>query len=209
MNFLNFFKSANTATTAKSTEETKASDPVTIQDPVQQSSTTSTRIHRVIDVFTNKPIDAAYVYIKKDYEDDGYNDAITLMDVAYMDKGVAKIVNGLRILFRQIRRKYEDALLELQKQKAVFESMFMTSSLSETNSKISLINSHLEELTTLESDLDNNAPDMQNMVDTYKRGFMTGIMAKNGVVTRPVTSPLSTSNIGVGLDATVTTTTIG
>lgn len=163
------------------------------------------RIRQVIDIRTNKPIDAVYVYIKTDYEERGYNDAITLSDVSYMNKGVSKITNELRVLFKQVRLKYDEALKDVENKIALYESMFMTSSLKDAQAKMDLIKSHLDELTQLEKDLDSNAPSMQNMIDSYQRGFMTGIMAKDGVVTKPLSAPLSTANVGNDINSSVTT----
>lgn len=163
------------------------------------------KIRQVIDIRTNKPIDAVYVYIKTDYEERGYNDAITLSDVSYMNKGVSKITNELRVLFKQVRLKYDEALKDVENKIALYESMFMASSLKDAQAKMDLIKSHLDELTQLEKDLDSNAPSMQNMIDSYQRGFMTGIMAKDGVVTKPLSAPLSTANVGNGINSTVTT----
>lgn len=163
------------------------------------------KIRQVIDIRTNKPIDAVYVYIKTDYEQRGYNDAITLSDVAYMNKGINKITNELRVLFKQVRLKYDEALKDVENKIALYESMFMASSLKDAQAKLDLIKSHLNELTQLEKDLDDNAPSMQNMIDSYQRGFMTGIMAKDGVITKPLSAPLSTASVGGDINSSVTT----
>lgn len=168
-------------------EETKPSVevPAIMTNPVN--------VRRVIDVMSNKPIDAAYIYIRTDYYNRGYNDAIILADVQFMQKGIDKIKNELRVLFQQIRLKYEDAARECENKIKLYETLFMSTSQQGEQSRLALIKSHLAVLDKMGNDLDSGAPSMQNMIDTYTRGFMTGIMAKNGVVNTPLTAPLASS----------------
>ena len=62
------------------------------------------------------PIDAIYAYIQDDYEQEGYSDAMCNADMAYKESKKEIIKNGLKMLFEQVRLRYESDIRDINVQ---------------------------------------------------------------------------------------------
>lgn len=65
---------------------------------------------RIIRYGTGMPIDIIYSYLKEDYEQRGYDDAICNPDVSYKKMNLSIIQSNLEIKFKQVILKYENEL---------------------------------------------------------------------------------------------------
>ena len=72
---------------------------------------------------TGMPIDVIYNYIHKNFEDDGYQDALVNQDIAYRDTRISIIRNDLEMLFNRIKLCY-NITNQLYTQSAVFKIFF-------------------------------------------------------------------------------------
>ena len=124
------------------------------------------------------PIEKIYEYIMCDNENLGFCDAMSLSEVTYMEKRVVMINNKLRVLFDKVSLEYQNAILNQETKVQQFRDMCLTSLEKEAVSKLQLLKTHVAKVDKLRADLDNNDDKMQNMVESYKRGFMKGIVEK-------------------------------
>lgn len=81
--------------------EIKREDFVDDSEPILESNAMT------IKYGTGMPIDAIYAYIQDDYEQEGYSDAMCNADMAYKESKKEIIKNGLKMLFEQVRLRYE------------------------------------------------------------------------------------------------------
>ena len=65
---------------------------------------------------TGMPIDAVYAYVEKDYEQEGYDDAICNPDSSYKESRKVIIRSGLNRRFEQVRLRYKNDLREIDVQ---------------------------------------------------------------------------------------------
>lgn len=128
---------------------------------------------------TKMPIDAIYAYINKDFEQQGYDDAMCNINSAYKDSGVSIIKNGLKRLFKQVRLRYKSDLREIEVQIGIVEQQGLTDTAESLKARKETFLEHMDEMERMEKSLDNNEPQMLSMVDSYERGFLRGLAAKS------------------------------
>ena len=73
---------------------------------------------------TGMPIDVIYAYIGKDYEPDGYEDALVNSSVEYCKTKENIILNRLQQLFRQVSLTYKGEIRNLEVQIQNSKSLF-------------------------------------------------------------------------------------
>ena len=126
---------------------------------------------------TGMPIDVIFNFIHKNFEEDGFQDALVNCDITYRDAKEKIIRNDLEMLFKRIILKYKsdirivDARIEnAQKALALAAAADMVA-LRETYEE------HLSEIQEMQQRLEANDPKMTTMIESYRRGFLKGIAA--------------------------------
>lgn len=132
-----------------------------------------------VDCGTNYPIDVIYSFINKDFEEKGYNDAMCNLDASYLQTGKDQIRNELISMFNQIKLKYKGQIAQLNTQIALNKSLLLLDMADKMQCIVDTFAMHMEEIDTMEQRLNNNDPDMLNMVFSYERGFKRGAAAKS------------------------------
>ena len=133
---------------------------------------------------TGRPIDAIYAFITRDFEDEGYNDALINNDKSYRDTKEALLRNNLKLRFQQVKVRYQDDIRKLKVQVQIAEESMVVSSAAQLKATIETFQSHLAEIARMEEDLERNDPKMTQMIESYKRGFLKGIAAQTYDVTQ-------------------------
>ena len=132
---------------------------------------------------TGCPIDAIYAFITRDFEDEGYNDALVNNDKSYRDTKETLLRNNLKLRFQQVKVRYQDDIRKLKVQVQIAEESMVVSSAAQLRALIETFQSHLAEIARMEEDLERNDPKMTQMIESYKRGFLKGIAAQTYDVT--------------------------
>lgn len=127
---------------------------------------------------TGEPIDVIYNFIHKNLEDKGYNDALANSNISYMNDEVEIIREDLKMLFRRITLRYNDLCTKMDVNIQVADEAFLSTTVAELKARKRIYTEHLDEIKEMEEMLDNNDPKVQNMIKTYRRGFLKGIAAK-------------------------------
>lgn len=127
---------------------------------------------------TGEPIDVIYNFIHKNLEDKGYNDALDDSNISYMNDEVEIIREDLKMLFRRITLRYNDLCTKMDVNIQVADEAFLSTTVAELKARKRIYTEHLDEIKEMEEMLDNDDPKVQNMIKTYRRGFLKGIAAK-------------------------------
>lgn len=121
------------------------------------------------------PIDIIYGFLKEDYENKAYNDAITSPDQSYKEKNLAIIRSSLEVKFKQVTLKYEDMLRDIDFHIKTRELAGLTDIVDLMKSKRTSYVSHLDEIKKMKIDLDNNELYMMGIFKSYEVGFTRGL----------------------------------
>ena len=116
---------------------------------------------------TGLPIDVIYNFIHKNYEEEGYQDALINQDVTYRDAKINIILNDLNMLFKRITLRYKTDIRRVQ---VMIENNRQAFALAAASDLEAL----LEEISKMEGLLAANDPKMMTMIESYRRGFLKG-----------------------------------
>lgn len=126
---------------------------------------------------TGMPIDVIFNFIHKNFEEEGFQDALVNCDITYRDAKEKIIRNDLEMLFKRIILKYKSDIRMMnvkidnaQKALALAAACDMAA-LRETYEE------HLDEIHEMQRQLEANDPKMTTMIESYRRGFLKGIAA--------------------------------
>lgn len=186
MGLFNFFKKSNQVNNAEvvglpnaednSKEippEIKREDFADDSEPNPESNTIT------IKYGTGMPVDAIYAYIQDDYEQEGYGDAMCNADMAYKESKKEIIKNGLKMLFEQVRLRYESDIRDINVQIDIADIQGLTASSMSLKARRDTYNEHPEKINDMELSLDGEDKKMMNMTASYERGFLKGAAAKS------------------------------
>lgn len=126
---------------------------------------------------TGMPIDVIFHYIHKNYEEEGYQDAIVDQDVSYRDTRIQIIRYDLEMLFKRIKLRYSDDIRTIKMKIDNYRKAYAFTAVSQLEASLATYEEHLEEIENMEQLLANDDPKMTSMIESYKRGFMKGINA--------------------------------
>ena len=126
---------------------------------------------------TDMPIDIIYSFLKTDYEEKGFEDALTNPDVSYKEMNMSMIKSKLEVKFRQVKLKYQNELrlvdfhINSRKEAGLIEIV------KQLEAKKEVLLQHMDELQQMENDFENKALYMIGMLVSYEKGFNKGLAA--------------------------------
>ena len=126
---------------------------------------------------TGMPIDVIFNYIHKNFEEEGFQDALINQDVAYRDTKEKIIRNNLEMLFTRIMLRYKSDIRIVEFKIDNARKAYALAAASRLDSLKQTYEEHLNEIENMKELLDANDPKMTNMIESYNRGFMKGITA--------------------------------
>ena len=126
---------------------------------------------------TGMPIDVIFHFIHKNYEEEGYQDAIVDQDVSYRDTRIQIIRYDLEMLFKRIKLRYSDDIRTIKMKIDNYRKAYAFTAVSQLEASLATYEEHLEEIENMEHLLADDDPKMTSMIESYKRGFMKGINA--------------------------------
>lgn len=121
------------------------------------------------------PIDIIYSFLKEDYENKAYKDALTNPDKSYKETNIAIIRSSLEIKFKQVFLKYEDMLREIDFHIHSRGQAGLTDVVELLRSKKITYEKHMEELKLMQEDLGKEALYMTGLFKSYEVGFTRGL----------------------------------
>ena len=126
---------------------------------------------------TGMPIDVIFHYIHKNYEEEGYQDAIINSDIAYRDTRERIIRNDLEMLFKRIVLRYKNDIRVIEFKIDNARKAFALAAAAQLDSLRETYEEHLVEIEKMQEMLEADDPKMTNMIESYRRGFLKGITA--------------------------------
>ena len=127
---------------------------------------------------TGMPIDVIFGFIHKDFEDEGYNDAIVVSDLKYGETKESIIRNDLKMLFKRVTLRYKHDIRRINVQIKNAREAYILSVVAELEAQCNTYEEHLAEITEMERLLEENDPKMTKMIESYRRGFLKGMAAQ-------------------------------
>lgn len=165
--------------TTSTSKETANLPEIKREDFVDDSEPEPASNYVTIKYGTGMPIDAIYAYIKDDYEQMGYDDAMCNADIQYKESKKEIIINKLKVLFEQVRLCYEGDIRDIDVCIDTVEAQGITSTARTLKARKETFNEHLRKIDEMEESLDKGERKMLNMVASYERGFLKGVSAKS------------------------------
>lgn len=133
---------------------------------------------------TQMPIDIIYAFIERDYENEGYQDAMCNPDDSYKESKKAMIKHGLKRLFEQVGLRYKSDLRNIEVQITIMEQQGMANTASTLQARKDTLLEHLSIMGDMEAALDREEQKMMSMIKSYERGFLKGLAAKSDLLLR-------------------------
>ena len=126
---------------------------------------------------TGMPIDVIFNYIHKNFEEDGFQDALVNSDITYRDAKERVIRNDLEMLFKRIILKYKSDIRVVNVKIGNAHKALALTAAADMDALRATYEEHLTEIQEMQSLLEANDPKMTTMIESYRRGFLKGIAA--------------------------------
>jgi hypothetical protein len=150
--------------------EIREEDFIDKSEPSEQKSSTYS-----VEFGSKLPIDIIYGFLKEDYENKAYHDALTNPDKSYKEMNLAIIRSNLEVKFKQVLLKYDDMLHDITFHILSRSQAGLTDIVELLKSKKETYEKHVEELKKMKQDLDNDKPYMTGIFKSYEVGFTRGL----------------------------------
>lgn len=126
---------------------------------------------------TGMPIDIIFNFIHKNFEEEGFQDALVNCDITYRDTKETIIRNDLKMLFKRIILRYKNDIREVDVNIDNARKAYALAAASRLIARRETFEEHLAEINEMQTLLDNNDPKMLTMIESYRRGFQKGMAA--------------------------------
>ena len=126
---------------------------------------------------TGMPIDVIFNFIHKNFEEEGFQDALVNSDITYRDTKVKIIRYNLEMLFTRITLRYKSDIRMVDSKMDNAREAFALGAVAKLDSLKHTYEEHLTEIENMKELLDADDPKMTTMIESYRRGFMKGVTA--------------------------------
>ena len=126
---------------------------------------------------TGMPIDVIFNFIHKNFEEEGFQDALVNCDITYRDAKEKIIRNDLEMLFKRIILKYNSDIRVLNVRIENAHQALALAAAADMEALRATYEEHLTEIQEMRTLLEANDPKMTTMIESYRRGFLKGIAA--------------------------------
>lgn len=124
---------------------------------------------------TGMPIDVIFNFIHKNFEEEGFQDALINSDLKYRETKEEIILNNLKMLFMRISLRYKNDIREVDVKIDNAQKALALSSASMLQARRDTYEEHLNEIRTMREQLEVKDPKMMTMIESYRRGFLKGV----------------------------------
>lgn len=126
---------------------------------------------------TGMPIDVIFNFIHKNFEEEGFQDAMVNSDINYRDAKVQIIRNDLEMLIKRITLRYRRDIREINVKVDNAMKALALDAANRLRAHRETFEEHLVEINNMQELLRANDPKMTTMIESYKRGFQKGVSA--------------------------------
>lgn len=147
------------------------------ENPVEDAKDNESKKLITITWGTGMPIDVIFNFIHKNFEEEGFQDALINQDVAYRDAKEKIIRNDLEMLFKRMILRYRSDIRVVNAKIRNAQRALALGAASDMEALRETYEEHLEEIREMQELLEKNDPKMTTMIESYRRGFLKGIAA--------------------------------
>ncbi len=122
-------------------------------------------------------IHALFNFLSKDYQQQGFDDALVNPDTSYMNQNLEAIQGDLQMVVRRVKVYYADAIQQLEFLMESRSRMGMIDIVDELKMKLDKAKSHQEQVLIMEKEAQEGLGATQRVIISYKRGFTNGLAA--------------------------------
>lgn len=126
---------------------------------------------------TGMPIDVIFNFIHKNFEEEGFQDALVNCDITYRDAKEKIIRNDLEMLFKRIILRYKSDIRVANVKIENAHKALALAAATDLEALRATYEEHLTEIQEMQSLLEANDSKMMTMIESYRRGFLRGIAA--------------------------------
>lgn len=127
---------------------------------------------------TGMPIDIIFNFIHKNFEEDGFQDALVNQDITYRDAKEKIIRNDLEMLFKRIILRYKSNIRDIDVNIDNAQKAYALTACGKLQARRETYEEHLAEIYEMQRLLQADDPKMTTMIESYRRGFLKGIASK-------------------------------
>lgn len=127
---------------------------------------------------TGMPIDIIFNFIHKNFEEDGFQDALVNQDITYRDAKEKIIRNDLEMLFKRIILRYKSDIRDIDVNIDNAQKAYALTACGKLQARRETYEEHLAEIYEMQRLLQADDPKMTTMIESYRRGFLKGIASK-------------------------------
>ena len=113
----------------------------------------------------------------KDFEEEGFQDALVNCDITYRDTKEKIIRNDLEMLFKRIILRYKSDMREVDVNINNARNACAICAAGRLQALRETYEEHLAEINEMQGLLEDNDPKMLTMIESYRRGFQKGMAA--------------------------------
>jgi hypothetical protein len=148
------------------------------QNPVGKTKDDESKTNLItINWGTGLPIDVIFHYIHKNFEEEGFQDALVNSDITYRDTKEKIIRTDLEMLFKRITLRYKSDIREMVFKIDNARKAYALAAAAQLDSLKETYEEHLAEIEEMQELLNADDPKMTTMIESYRRGFLKGITA--------------------------------
>lgn len=122
-------------------------------------------------------LETIYKFLQSDFESKGYNDALINPDDSYKTDNLLLIKYDLQIIIHKVNTYHEDLLRELDFHILSRSRAGLIDLVEELKNRKEMVKEHVNKVTHIKNDLDNEFGMVQRILLSYQRGFMKGLSA--------------------------------
>ena len=154
-------------------------EPIQEQNNEQGSPQENEEKKKIITITwgTGMPIDVIFNFIHKNFEEEGFQDALVNCDITYRDTKEKIIRNDLEMLFRRIILKYKGDIRIINVKIENAHKALALGAAADLEALRATYEEHLAEIQEMQTQLEADDPKMTTMIESYRRGFLKGIAA--------------------------------
>lgn len=143
---------------------------------------------------TGLPIDIIYGYMRKNYSEQGFQDAIATPDITFKDINKQIIKNKILVVFQQIKLKYEVMTTEIEQRINSCRNVGLIDTIFQLQHDKDILSHHITEINSLEAKFRNGDFEATSCLQTYEAGFLKGLAATAIGSTEAIMKGINESN---------------
>lgn len=124
----------------------------------------------------NYLIDDIYFFLRLDYEQRAYEDAISNPDLAYAEANMKQIRDKAALMIKQAKRKYLNQINSIDQRISICEQAGLVDTVMKLKFDRTMLSEHLGEINQIELDVQENTGHINYSMASYNRGFKKGLI---------------------------------